>query len=436
MRKFNMQRLLKAEMWDKMQYLFRNYYDRMMHIALYYKGDILVDIFKQAVSDMLDAVPVLRSKYHNNFIKPYWVISKKYDIDKVVIEAEGKDYEAILNNFLTQTISVKSPVQIRFIIVKSVKITAVGVLINHMCFDGGDAKKILSTLIANYNAIARGWDKKEYRTGRRDYKQVYDNFSDEDKRIAMKLYKNISAVKSKQKFPLTRSKLYDKNLIHKIKLEPDLVSEFKEIGKKYDATLNDMYLTAYITTLYKMGLDKNKPLTIPCMVNLRRHIPFDGEKEGYTNHTGFMNCAVSNCGKTFEETLALVKQSTDVGKKDKFIGLYGLPLLNLGYTIFPQFLSEMVIRLGYTNPLIGMSNIGIIPEDGMLPYGAKLIDGFITGAIKHKPYVQLAVSSCLGGSTLSIAVKGNRNDSEIVNNFLISLKRTIYEFVKNNSYME
>ena len=29
-----MKKLLKAEMWDKMQYLFRNYYDRMVHCVL------------------------------------------------------------------------------------------------------------------------------------------------------------------------------------------------------------------------------------------------------------------------------------------------------------------------------------------------------------------------------------------------------------------
>ena len=33
---------IKAELWDKMQYLFRNYYDRMVHAVLYYDG--LIDI--------------------------------------------------------------------------------------------------------------------------------------------------------------------------------------------------------------------------------------------------------------------------------------------------------------------------------------------------------------------------------------------------------
>ena len=29
---------LKAQMWDKMQYLFRNYYDRMLHVRIDFDG--------------------------------------------------------------------------------------------------------------------------------------------------------------------------------------------------------------------------------------------------------------------------------------------------------------------------------------------------------------------------------------------------------------
>lgn len=42
-----MAKILRAEMWDKMQYLFRNYYDRMMHCALYYDGVVDADILKK-----------------------------------------------------------------------------------------------------------------------------------------------------------------------------------------------------------------------------------------------------------------------------------------------------------------------------------------------------------------------------------------------------
>ena len=70
-----MKKVFKAEMWDKMQYLFRNYYDRMMHCVLYYDGEIDEEALKRVLAFQIDAAPVLHSRYHNNFIKPYWVVS-------------------------------------------------------------------------------------------------------------------------------------------------------------------------------------------------------------------------------------------------------------------------------------------------------------------------------------------------------------------------
>ena len=50
-------------------------------------------------------------------------------------------------------------------------------------------------------------------------------------------------------------------------------------------------------------------------------------------------------------------------KNDKFCGLYGIPLLALAFKLFPYSIAEFAIKIGYENPLIGMSNIGIIPDD-------------------------------------------------------------------------
>ena len=66
-------KIFKAEMWDKMQYLFRNYYDRMMHCVLFYEGAIDEDALGRALMFQVGEVDVLHSRYHNNFIKPYWV---------------------------------------------------------------------------------------------------------------------------------------------------------------------------------------------------------------------------------------------------------------------------------------------------------------------------------------------------------------------------
>ena len=81
---------LKAQMWDKMQYLFRNYYDRMLHVRIDFDGMLDIAALKEAYNYMLERVPVLHSRFHNNFIKPYWSV-KKIDIDSIVTLKQYSD---------------------------------------------------------------------------------------------------------------------------------------------------------------------------------------------------------------------------------------------------------------------------------------------------------------------------------------------------------
>lgn len=419
---------IKAEMWDKMQFLFRNYYDRMIHLAFYYDGVVDVDSFKKAVDDAFNQVPILHSAFVNNFIRPYWVV-KDYSIDEIVEVVDSRDCENELLRFLTSVISVKSNVQMKIKIIRSERRTTIGLLVNHMCMDGGDAKKLLKTIVYNSNAYSLNEPRLPYRSGRRDYEQVYDSFDEPTRKKATRLYKNVSQVKSKVRFPLSKKSKYEQNQINFLRLPAETVSRFKTLGKENGATLNDLFLTAYIWCLYKSRVPKNVPISIPCMVDLRRHIPERGENGGYCNHTGFMITTVPYCGKNFDETLELVKKSTSENKNDEFLGLYSLPLLRLGYALFPHFLSEIVIRLGYSNPLMGMSNVGELKSSDYTFVNTRLVDAFVTGATKYKPFMQLATTSCNGAVTMTVAIRGNDEDQRRVNEFLSDIETTVNEYI-------
>ena len=51
---------------------------------------------------------------------------------------------------------------------------------------------------------------------------------------------------------------------------------------------------------------------------------------------------------------------------------------------------------------------------------ADYIDGFMTGAVKYKPYVLLSATSLNGELTLSMCVRGNEKDKTVVEKFLWS----------------
>jgi NRPS condensation-like uncharacterized protein len=410
-------KFLRAEMWDKTQYLFRNYYDRMMHCVLYFDNRVEEKPFREALSFQLENVPVLHSRYHNNFIKPYWTVCD-YTLDEVLTIKDSANVEADVYAFLTQQIPVTKNVQTQIALFNHGSKTAFCMVSNHMCFDGGDFKYFVTSLCRNYNALVSG-DKKMYiKSGSRAYDCIYSSLSQEDKKTAKGLYKNISAVKDKHRFPLTAPKKDDKSMIVRHLMDARKFSALRAAGKKAGYTVNDVILALYIRALFELaGFDKNERLTVPNMVDLRRHLSDGGASLGLTNHTGFMPCTVDGIGDNILDTLNKVQEALKTAKQDKFLGLYSLPLLSLAYKVLPHFISEFAIKLGYDNPLTGMSNIGSInPEDYRMG-GAVPEYGFYTGAIKYKPFMQLAFTTMNGEVTFTIAVRGNEEDEKIIKHF-------------------
>ncbi|MBO7155932.1 MAG: hypothetical protein J6V83_00845, partial [Clostridia bacterium] len=416
---------ITAELWDKMQYLFRNYYDRMVHAVLYYDGLIDVPILKNVIVGTTEKVPVLRSSFHDSVINPYWVV-EDYSIDDIltVKEVDKALLELEIDNFITQCIPVTDNVQFRMALFNTEGKSTLCMIVNHMCFDGGDFKYFLKRLAANYTAAANGAPIIDIKTGTRSYDQVYTKLDEEDKEVARNLYKNISQVKDAHYFPLTPDSELDRSMINRCKIDRETFAKFRKIGKHYGVTVNDLMLAVYMHSLYEYGgYPDTDTVTIPCMVDLRRHIEGGEDAGGLTNHTGFMQCSVEGVGKNVNETLVKVLQSVRKSKHDKYMGLYSLPLLKLAYTILPYSISEIAIKIGYLNPLIGMSNIGVLDPEALSFNGLKPFDGFMTGAVKYKPYMQLALTSMNGELTMTIAIRGNHEDRVGVQKFFDIIKK-------------
>lgn len=430
-----MKQILKAQMWDKTQYLFRNYYDRMMHCVLYFDGLIDVALLKRALKFQIDEVPVLHSRYHNNPIKPYWVV-QDYDIDEVLTVKDVDDLQSEVDKFVTQRIPIKKNVQIQIgVLNKDGKSTFIMVS-NHMCFDGGDFKYFVTNLCANYTKLTLGDENMTIKHGSRAYDMIYSSLSDEDKKVAKSLYRNISDVKDKHRFPLTEKREGDVNRVVRRTVPAEQFSAMHAAGKKLGFTINDVMLAVYFRSLFELcGFKEDESLTVQSMVDLRRHLKEGGMETGLTNHTGFMTCTVKGVGENVGETLKKVQEAMKNNKTDKYLGLYSLPLLSLAYAVFPHCISEQAIKLGYKNPLIGMSNIGkILPEQYKMGT-LTLYDGWYTGAIKGKPYMQLAFTTFGQSVTFSIAICGNSDDDKIINKFFDIFEKNIggvIDFAKEN----
>ena len=423
---------LKAEMWDKMQYLFRNYYDRMVHCVQYYDGLIDVNVLKRVLIFTTEKVPVLHSSFHGNVIEPYWSV-EDYTVNDILTVRDSVDLEADVNAFICQCIPVESNVQYKMAIFNKDGKSTMCMIVNHMCMDGGDFKYFMKKLAENYNKLLDGDRNLEIKTGSRSYDAVYSKLTPEEEEIARGLYKNISQIKDEHDCPLTPPAPQDVTRIVRRKVGKELFASFRKIGKNFGVTVNDIMLAFYVRSLYEIGMFRDdERLTIPCMVDLRRHIVDGGAGTGLTNHTGFMQCSTEKKGDTINDTLIEVLRSVRKSKDDPYMGLYSLPLLKLAYTIFPFVISETAIKIGYLNPLIGMSNIGVMDAPALRMGDAEIVDGFMTGAVKYKPYMQLALTSLLGDITMTIAIRGNDEDEKTVNRFFDIIIKNMNDFVELN----
>lgn len=419
-----MERRLTAELWDKMHYLFRDFNDRMVHVELNYDFIPDIEALKTVIICAFEKAPVLHSKFVDTKLSTHWEV-KPYDIDDVFSVSYPENVEDAVEEFLTQYIAPTADIQMKIaLFIKDGKSTLCMVE-NHMCMDGGDLKYFLQAFCENYSKyVTDGISPIDFRTGSRSYDDVYSGFSKTEAGVAQRLFKNINA-KDNHKFPLTPNNIRDKSFIARKKFSEETFAKLKAKGKELGATINELLLASYFYSVYELaGYPKTDKVMISNAIDLRRHMD-NVEDKGFTNHTSWMQCAIPERGRDIFETIQYVVRSSNKFKKDKFMGLYGLPLLNFGYNILPHAASEEIIKIGYSNPLMAMSNIGVLKGEHFALAGHEPTDAFMSGAVKYKPFVLLTATTYRNVITLSMCVRGNEEDKKIVNDFFSLMEKNI-----------
>ena len=412
---------IKAEMWDKVQYIFKNYYDGMMHCAFEYEGIVDEAVMRKALKQVVDRIDVLHSSFVASPISPYWVVNYDYTDADVLTVVEDDDFIAQIQKILTRRIDCRGKLQFEFTLLKGKGRSMLCFLINHMCFDGRDFISFGKTVCETYNGLKADPNyQAKVKCGTRSAKQVYRDLPPELAKKAKMLYKNVSRTNIKLKFPFEPDKDTDKSHIMRVELEAEALAKAKARGKKDGFTVNDIYLAAFFRAIVKFfnGVDGKTPTEITSMLDLRRYLK-GNDTDGYTNLTSYMPCKLTDgAGDSFAETLQRVKTALKPHKENPLLGLSGLPLMALAYQIFPFAISQLAVKIGYTNPLVGMSNIGIIKSEYIDLVDAPAMNAFITGTVKFKPYMQVACTTFKGAATFTISERCSDKDLETMKAFL------------------
>ena len=422
----------KAQLWDMVQFIFRNYYDRMIHAILWFDGLVDQDAVRASVRHIVDKAEVLRSTFRAGFFRPKWVVNDLDDTGQLVQVINADDVEKASFECISQSFSYKEKLQIRVFIVQDGTKSAIAFLVNHMCFDGGDFGYFLKKFVECYNSVLRtgSCEGVEIKTGSRDADQLYQGMSPERAKEAKGLYKNVSRTGVKHKFAFSDDK-HDLATRFTVKrLTEEQLTAIKTKAKSVGASLNDVLLAGYLRAIAnQLALGSDEIVNVTSMVDLRRHLP-DRQTQGMTNMTGFMPCKIAGVGDDFATTLSRVTEQTKKAKADPDLGLYGLPLLKLAFTIFPYAIAEAAIRIGYVNPLIGMYNIGTVDPQKFKLDGVNMTDAFMTGATKYKPYVQVTFNGFAGEGRMCIAQKCSEKDQKIISDFLDDMVAQMVEFAQ------
>lgn len=419
--------LFNAEIWDQMQFFFKEYNDHQIHGVIYFENFLNRDLIKKAALLSIDLVPILGSKFVINRFHPHWEKLDEIKLSDIISFIDSHNTEEEIQRFITKVINELTGPQIMVRVISSSKKDTLCIVMNHMICDGAGFREYLYLLSEIYTSLENGtYNDYKYIDGSRSPKQIYKQFNPKE-RIKISLLLN-KATKDKNsiRFPLSKEQANNTPHVFIYKLSEKRFNLLKKYSEEHLVTINDIILAAYYRVLYKIiDIKPSDSLTIPCMVDLRRYIP-DKKAKGICNLTSMIMCNIgSDLGKDFDETVKKVSKEMNKNK-DGFPGLYGLSSLNLLFKLVPFKAAKKLISKHYGNPMIGMTNIGIINSDKLVFGKTRVEDSFITGSIKHPPYFQLALTSFKNSITFSVNLYCSKDvDGKLINEFYSLLDKEL-----------
>jgi NRPS condensation-like uncharacterized protein len=193
-------------------------------------------------------------------------------------------------------------------------------------------------------------------------------------------------------------------------------------AKKYHASINDVFLTAYARALHEQfGWND---ITIPSPVDLRR---FGGErtKESVCNLAGNYYCNVQiTQQENFTDTLQKVSAQMSMQKAGNEC-LKGPMLFHLLYKIMPYaILKKLFFRISPV-PVTSYTNLGNIDEARLHFNGLQIKEAFFATAIKPVPYFQLTVSTFRNQCTLSSCTYAGGKDLKVIQGLMDQIMKQL-----------
>lgn len=410
---------------EKMQYLVHAFNDNTIRFVLRYPGLLKEEILRRATLALVERVDVLHASFCPGRANTYWTVNEDYAQDAYfrLIEAPGDPVPAALSEALLP-IRTDGQTQLCCTLIQGDTHSAVAVRISHLCVDGSDGRYLLGKLTEAYRLMEKEGScaALAVKNGSRAAEQVYEGLS----RAQMRALCRDPRTGVKSVFPYPTQEAGERNAVWRVISAQTMAAARGYARQLCGASANDLILAAcYCAYASVPGVDKDAPMSIMCMMDLRRHCR-DGESDGLSNLSGSLPTMLKNgVSGTFEDVLREIAAQTAKAKGDPLAGLMGMPLLHGAARRLPMGLLLMAAGRLYGSMAVGLTNLGNIDCGALQMGGMRPEAGWFGGPLKKKPGMQVCAASFDGACTLGIVGQYTDKDAACLDQMLEEMARRI-----------
>ncbi len=246
-----------------------------IHLEMTFDSPLNAERLARAVDLTLDAEPVLGCRYKRSWFRPRWVRLPVGQRNAFALTDDPDVYAA----FRDADYDAEHGPQIRVMLLRRDGRDTMLLKVNHMVADGGGVKDIAEVLANVYRSLARDayYRPSPNHNGSRSAWQIfrlipprhYPRLYLEHLRLTFNnLVPRVSLVVPMNEGPVAVPRYARRHL------DAPLVARLKEYGRRYDATLNDILLTAFLRALVGwQNWDGRSNLRAQFTVDFRRYLP-------------------------------------------------------------------------------------------------------------------------------------------------------------------
>ena len=415
---------IPAEICDEIQFFLRSNADQQMRFVIFLSQQIDFNNMKKAMRLTIYYEPIFSYAYKEESKNAFWQKEQNIDSSLMIDLIETDNVLVEVNRFLTLTISPFDFPLVKTRIIRNDHKDVICINMNHTPTDGAGLKKFVKILAFNYNILLEDPDYTGYTNinGDRSIKQVTRSFTFLQKLHFVK--EGLKKPKRSVSWSFDWNKLNSDNekRFSTIKITSETFNKIRAFGKEYNATINDIILSAFIRIFVTTSLKNEKaakPVIVP--VDLRKHIKPD-HNTAICSLTGSMICNIGiDIGKSFADTLIKVREEMTFKKLMHAEMNMLSPFLVLSRFIPYNKLKEQTMQRK-SPPIPLVTNVGIINYPDINFNNIPVEYSYITGAIMHGDYFCMGYSTFNNEITFSVGFTGGDLQMQKVNIFLDRLK--------------